>query len=68
MRRDSQEVGLEAAILERKRNSSLAEESGAEDLTRLKQITEDMGLVQSTRSSKLKMQNSKLWSLRCIYI
>ena len=28
----TQEVGLEAAILERKRNSSLAEKSGAEDI------------------------------------
>ncbi len=40
---DNQEVGLEAAILERKRKSSLAEESSAEDLTRIKETTEDRG-------------------------
>ena len=37
---DSQEVGLEAAILERKRNSSLVESARAEDLTGLKPCTE----------------------------
>ena len=34
---DSQEVGLEAAILQRKRNSSLIESSCAEDVTGLSQ-------------------------------
>ena len=38
---DSQEVGLEAAILQRKRNSSLVESSCAEDVTGLKLYTED---------------------------
>ena len=33
--RDSQEVGLEAAILERVRNSSLVERAGAENVTGL---------------------------------
>ena len=37
---DSQEVGLEAAILERKRNSSLVESARAEDSTGLKPHTE----------------------------
>ena len=37
---DSQEVGLEAAILQRKRNSSLIESSCAEDVTGLKPCTE----------------------------
>ena len=37
---DSQEVGLEAAILQRKRNSSLIESSCAEDVTGLKPVTE----------------------------
>jgi hypothetical protein len=37
---DSQEVGLEAAILERKRNSSLVEWACAEDVTGLKHDTE----------------------------
>ncbi len=35
-RRDSQEVGLEAAILERVRNSSLVEWSCADNVTGLK--------------------------------
>ncbi len=37
---DSQDVGLEAAIIERKRNSSLIESSCAEDVTGLKPYTE----------------------------
>ncbi len=37
---DSQEVGLEAAILERKRNSSLVESACAEDVAGLKSCTE----------------------------
>jgi hypothetical protein len=41
---DNQEVGLEAAILERKRNSSLVEQlSRAEDVTGLKPCTEAAG-------------------------
>ena len=39
-RADSQEVGLEAAILERVRNSSLVEWRGADNVTGLKQTTE----------------------------
>ena len=63
---DSQEVGLEAAILERKRKSSLVEENSAEDLTRIKRATEDReALVGELCSppnlnSKFKMKNSKL--------
>ena len=41
---DSQEVGLEAAILQRKRNSSLIESSCAEDVTGLKLCTEAVDL------------------------
>ena len=37
---DSQEVGLEAAILERVRNSSLVEWRRADNVTGLKQVTE----------------------------
>src|SRR3569832_2958412 len=37
---NSQEVGLEAAILKRKRNSSLVESARAEDSTGLKPCTE----------------------------
>ena len=37
---DNQEVGLEAAILERVRNSSLVKCSGADNVTGLKLVTE----------------------------
>ena len=37
---DSQDVGLEAAIIKRKRNSSQIESSCAEDVTGLKPYTE----------------------------
>ena len=37
---DSQDVGLEAAIIKRKRNSSLVESACAEDVTGLKYSTE----------------------------
>ena len=40
---DSQEVGLEAATLERVRNSSLVEWFGAENVTGLKPSTEAAG-------------------------
>ena len=43
---DSQEVGLEAAILQRKRNSSLVEWVCAENVTGLKLDTEALGLVK----------------------
>ncbi len=39
-RPDNQEVGLEAATLERKRNSSLVKSARAEDITGLKLYTE----------------------------
>ena len=42
-RLDSQEVGLEAAILQRKRNSSLVERARAENITGLKSYTEVAG-------------------------
>jgi hypothetical protein len=41
--RDNQEVGLEAAILERVRNSSLVKCSGADNSTGLKPTSEAMG-------------------------
>ena len=40
---DNQEVGLEAAILERVRNSSLVKCSGADNVTGLKLVTEAAG-------------------------
>ena len=42
--RDNQEVGLEAAILERMRNSSLVKCSSAENSTGLKLVTEAAGV------------------------
>jgi hypothetical protein len=41
--RDNQEVGLEAAILERVRNSSLVKCSGAENVAGLKPVSEAVG-------------------------
>jgi len=41
--RDNQEVGSEAAILERVRNSSLVKCSSAENVTGLKLVTEAAG-------------------------
>ena len=41
---DNQEVGLEAAILERVRNSSLVKCSGADNVTGLKLDTEAAGV------------------------
>jgi len=43
---DSQEVGLEAAILKRVRNSSLVKWSCADNITGLKLSTEAMGLLR----------------------
>jgi hypothetical protein len=40
---DNQEVGLEAATLERVRNSSLVKCSGADNVTGLKLVTEAAG-------------------------
>ncbi len=40
MRTDSQDVGLEAAIIERVRNSSLVECTGTDNVARLKHHTE----------------------------
>ena len=41
---DNQEVGLEAATLERVRNSSLVKCSGAENVTGLKPVSEAVNL------------------------
>ena len=40
MRKNSQDVGLEAAIIERVRNSSLVECTGTDNVARLKHRTE----------------------------
>ena len=47
--RDNQEVGLEAAILERVRNSSLVKCSGADNVTGLKLASEAAGASQDAR-------------------
>ena len=47
---DSQDVGLEAAIIQRKRNSSLVESSCAEDVTGLKLNTEARDLQAPPRA------------------
>ena len=44
MSNDNQEVGLEAAILSRKRKSSLVELTITENVTELKSITEAVGV------------------------
>ena len=44
---DNQEVGLEAAILQRKRNSSLVKTGRAENVTGLKSGTEASGLADA---------------------
>ena len=45
MRPNSQDVGLEAAIIERVRNSSLVEWSGTDNVARLKQCTDDRDVL-----------------------
>ena len=46
---NNQEVGLEAATLERVRNSSLVKCSGADNVTGLKLTTEATGVSYDTR-------------------
>jgi hypothetical protein len=48
--RDNQEVGLEAAILERVRNSSLVKCSSADNVTGLKLVTEAAGAILRDRA------------------
>ncbi len=45
----NQEVGSEAAILKRERNSSLVKCSGAENVTGLKLVTEAAGAIYFAR-------------------
>ena len=44
-RKDNQDVGLEAATIERVRNSSLVKCSGADNVAGLKRSTEAVGLT-----------------------
>ena len=49
---DNQEVGLEAATLERVRNSSLVKWSGADNVTGLKLVTEAAGAIFGLRGRR----------------
>ena len=49
---DNQEVGLEAAILERVRNSSLVKCSSADNVTGLKLVTEAAGVIFGSRGRR----------------
>ena len=57
---DNQEVGLEAAILERKRKSSLVKRTRAENITGLKRGTE------AARVVKHSVEEYSLGDTRCI--
>jgi hypothetical protein len=56
---DSQEVGLEAAILERVRNSSLVEWSCADNSTGLKSRAEATGSCASTSGRRASISAAK---------
>ena len=65
---DSQEVGLEAAILERVRNSSLVEWSCADNVTGLKHSTEAASLHfcvmgRGASISAVKHARERVWSV-----
>ena len=66
--RDNQEVGLEAATLERVRNSSLVKCSGAENSTGLKPPSEAVNstLLSGRRAFRLLLKRCReaLWSDR----
>ena len=49
---DNQEVGLEAATLERVRNSSLVKCSSADNVTGLKLVTEAAGVIFGSRGRR----------------
>src|SRR4051795_9347808 len=56
---DNQEVGLEAAILERVRNSSLVKCSGADNVTGLKLVTEAAGVIFTDHAVGERSQGSE---------
>ena len=63
---DSQEVGLEAATLERVRNSSLVEWSRADNVTGLKQKAEAASSARMGRgasTSAMKRLGNQPWSV-----
>ena len=57
--KDNQEVGLEAATLERVRNSSLVKCSGADNVTGLKLATEATGAYFTVRAVGERSQGSE---------
>ncbi len=57
--RDNQEVGLEAATLERVRNSSLVKCSSADNVTGLKLVTEAAG-ADGPRTGRAVGERSRL--------
>ena len=52
---NNQEVGLEAAILQRVRNSSLVECKGTDNVARLKHHTEAMDLIRRDCIYRVRM-------------
>ena len=58
-RSDNQDVGLEAAIIERVRNSSLVEWLGAENVTGLKPNTEAAGSIHKPAHGGCTMRPSE---------
>ena len=63
---DSQEVGLEAATLERVRNSSLVEWSRADNVTGLKHRAEAASAEMLGRGASItavKQTGNRLWSV-----
>ena len=57
-RSDNQDVGLEAATIERKRNSSLVKRARADNVTGLKHFTEAVG--NSSQCSEVRGQERKV--------
>src|SRR5438445_5850564 len=62
---DSQEVGLEAATLQRVRNSSLVEWSCAENVTGLKRSTEATDACESRRGRRAFLQRRSTTGRTC---
>ncbi len=67
MRNNSQDVGLEAATIERVRNSSLVECIGTDNVARLKHLTEAVdsfcrGGMVGERSAAEKPDREDWWS------
>ena len=58
---DSQDVGLEAAIIKRKRNSSLVESACAEDVTGLKPKARMKIVVEGKRVNIPVPDNIAMW-------